>query len=325
MKGDPVRIARNSRKSMALVVGAGLLLSLAACTAPSDSSADPASDGDCTPVAAGAASKAVKVTGDFAALPVVIFDPGLDAKTTERSVVIEGDGDLVVNGDKVLVQFSILNGGTAVNIDGTSYKEGEEAQFPIDDTLLPGLVKTMECSTVGSRVVGVIPPADAFGATGSTDLGIGADDDIVFVADIISIVPPLTPAEWTKDVPDVTFADDGTPTVTLPAIDPPTELMSTVLTEGDGAVVASTDTVTLDYQGTSWDTGEIFDQSYGKTPITLGASSFVPGFSAALIGQKVGSTILVVIPPEYAYGTDPAAHELGGQTLVFVLKIEAIA
>ena len=310
---------------MAVIATAGLLLSLAACTAPADNGSDPVSDGDCTPAAAGAASKAVKVTGDFAALPIVIFDPGLDAKTTERSVVIEGDGDQVLNGDSVLVQFSILNGGTAVNIDGTSYKEGEEAQFPIDDTLLPGLVKTMECSTVGSRVVGVIPPADAFGATGSTDLGIGADDDIVFVADIISIVQPLTPAAWTEDVPDVTFADDGTPTVTLPAIDPPTELMSTVLTEGDGAVVAKTDTVTLDYQGTSWDSGEVFDQSYGKTPLTLGAGSFVPGFTAAIVGQKVGSEILVVIPPEYAYGTDPAAHELGGQTLVFFIKIEAIA
>ena len=33
--------------------------------------------------------------------------------------------------------------------------------------------------------------------------------------------------------------------------------------------------------------------------------------------------MIVVIPPEYAYGTDPAAHELGGQTLVFLIDIQA--
>lgn len=39
------------------------------------------------------------------------------------------------------------------------------------------------------------------------------------------------------------------------------------------------------------------------------------------MGQKVGSTIIVVIPPELAYGTDPQAHQLGGQTLVFLIDI----
>jgi peptidylprolyl isomerase len=320
-----VRIARIHRKSMAVMVTAGVLLSLAACTTPADTDSTPTADGECTAAAAGPASKAVTVTGDFAEKPEVTFDAGLDSKTTERSVVIEGDGDLVLEGDDVLVQFTILNGGTAESIDGTSYTEGEEAQFPIDDTLLPGLVKTIECSTVGSRVVGVIPPAEAFAKAGSPDLGIGADDDIVFVVDVVSILAPLTPAEWTENVPDVTFADDGAPTVTLPATEAPTELMATVLVEGDGAVVASTDTVTLDYQGTSWTTGEMFDQSFGKTPAVLPADAYVPGFSAALIGSTVGSTLLVVIPPEFAYGTDPAAHELGGQTLVFVIKVEAIA
>ena len=51
----------------------------------------------------------------------------------------------------------------------------------------------------------------------------------------------------------------------------------------------------------------------------------IKGFEAALVGQKVGSSVLVVIPPEYAYGTDPNAHELGGQTLVFLLDIEGIS
>ena len=82
--------------------------------------------------------------------------------------------------------------------------------------------------------------------------------------------------------------------------------------------------MTLDYQGTSWQTREIFDQSYGAEPISLAANGFVKGFSAAIEGQKVGSTLLVTIPAEYAYGTDPAAHDLGGQTLLFVIEIKGV-
>ena len=82
--------------------------------------------------------------------------------------------------------------------------------------------------------------------------------------------------------------------------------------------VSEGDTVTVDYQGTSWETGEVFDQSFGtdaagveKEPLVIATNQVVPGFGAALVGQKVGTKLIVVIPPEYAYGTDPAAHDLG--------------
>ncbi len=38
----------------------------------------------------------------------------------------------------------------------------------------PGLVKTLRCSTVGSRIVGVVPASDGFGDKGNDDLGIAA-------------------------------------------------------------------------------------------------------------------------------------------------------
>ena len=49
----------------------------------------------------------------------------------------------------------------------------------------------------------------------------------------------------------------------------------------------------------------------------------MPGFVQALAGQKVGSQVLVVIPPALGYGEDAKAHELGGKTLVFVIDILA--
>ena len=323
MKGAPVRIT-TSRTGMAMLIAAGLLVSLGACSAPApEPSATAAAEGECT--SSGAGSKSVEVTGDFDVKPEVTFDAGLAVKSTERSVAIKGDGAEVKLGDQVQVQLSIFNGTTGEDIQSTTYAEGEEAAFLVDQTLLPGLVKTFECSTVGSRIVGVVPPADAFGDAGNDQLGVGGKDTLVFVIDIVAITPPLTPAAWTENVPEVTFAADGTPTVTLPATAPPTELLATTLTEGDGAAVKRTDVVTVDYQGTSWEKGEVFDQSYGKEPLPLAVSSFVPGFTAALVGQKIGSTVLVTIPPQYGYGLDPAAHPLGGQTLVFLIAIISVA
>ena len=167
-------------------------------------------------------------------------------------------------------------------------------------------------------------PERAFGADGNPDAGIGPDATLLVVFDVVEVAPPLTPSEWTEDVPTVTRDAAGIPTVTIPDAPAPTELQI------DGARGgrrrrrrprrhASRSTT----RAPSWETKTVFDQSFGKEPITIAVSGFVPGFSAALVGQKVGSTILVVIPPEYAYGTDPEAHALGGQTLVFLIDILA--
>ncbi|MCX6396810.1 MAG: FKBP-type peptidyl-prolyl cis-trans isomerase [Propionibacteriales bacterium] len=105
----------------------------------------------------------------------------------------------------------------------------------------------------------------------------------------------------------------------------PTELVLKVLKEGTGAVVQSGDSVTVDYQGTNWTNGEVFDQSYGKQPATFTTDGVVPGFGAALVGQKVGAQVVVGIPPEFGYGAagQPSAGIAGTDTLVFVIEIKA--
>lgn len=104
----------------------------------------------------------------------------------------------------------------------------------------------------------------------------------------------------------------------------PTGLALKVIKEGDGAVVADGDSVTVDYQGTNATSGDVFDQSYGKTPATFATSGVVPGFGAALVGQKVGSQILVSIPPEFGYGEtgSEGAGIKGTDTIVFVIEIK---
>jgi peptidylprolyl isomerase len=304
-----------------------LVLSLAAC-APAEGPETPDTAGTDTPVAcapSGLYSESVEVSGDFDTEPTVEFPAPLAPTATQRTVITEGDGTELQDGAQVQVHFAMFNGETGEASSSTGYDAANLFTLTVDETqYLPGLVKTVRCGTIGSRIVGVIPASDAFGDTGNTDVGIGPGEPLVFVVDLVSIVEPLTPAEWVTDVPEVTFDANDVPVVTLPASGPPSELSMAVLEEGDGDVVTAADSPSLDYQGTSWETGEVFDQSYGGSPIALPATGYVQGFSAAIIGQKVGSTLLVSIPPELAYGTDPAAHQLGGQTLLFVIQIRSV-
>ncbi len=309
-------------RALPVLTVAVLALALAGCASdePTSSSTPDATADEC--VTSGSASDAVDVTGDFGTAPTVSFDAPLTVDATERTVAIEGDGDALERGSTASLQFTLYNGTTGEVLTQTDY--AGEAQTIAVDGLLPGLESSLICSTVGSRVVGVVPPAEGFGDAGSAQLGVEPGQTLVFVLDVVGIVPSASDAltEWTTDVPKVVRADDGTPTITLPDVDPPADLMLTVLTEGDGAVVGDGDSVTVDYLGMSWNTGEVFDESFSKSPATFATTGVVPGFAAALVGQKVGSTVLVTIPPVYAYGTDPNAAQLGGQTLVFLIDIK---
>jgi peptidylprolyl isomerase len=280
----------------------------------------------------------VEVSGDFGVKPDVTIDFPTSAETTERTVVIEGDGATALAGDIVNVNFSLFNGETGVELPGTEY--GDDAtptSFPIDEAqFLPGIVKTLECSQVGSRVVGVIPPEDSFGDAGSAQLGVAPGEDIVFVVDVISIEPPAEPALPRADgedqpapegFPGVELDGDGRPTITIPDTAPPAELQLAVLKKGDGEEVAPGADVVVHYVGMNWNTKEIFDESWARgEPATFNTQQVIAGFTAALEGQTVGSQVIVVIPPDQGYGEagNPPAIS-GTDTLVFVVDILGIA
>jgi peptidylprolyl isomerase len=203
----------------------------------------------------------------------------------------------------------------------------QKAAATVDDTqFLPGFVRAIECVPVGSRVVALVDSADAFGTTGSSDSAVKADEDVVIVADILSITPDRATGEPQPEVegmPKVTLDDDGRPTVTIPDTEAPKDLKLAVLKQGDGEEVQEGDTVSVQYQGTNWTTGKVFDESWGKQIASFQTTGVVKGFSQALVGQKVGSQVLVVIPPALGYGDagQPSAGIGGTDDLVFVIDI----
>ncbi|WLP90842.1 FKBP-type peptidyl-prolyl cis-trans isomerase [Gordonia sp. NB41Y] len=102
-----------------------------------------------------------------------------------------------------------------------------------------------------------------------------------------------------------------------------TETQVHVLTEGSGAVVADTAEVRVNYLGVNGRDGQEFDSSYGRgTPAEFPLNGVIPGFSKAIAGQKVGSTVVVSIAPADGYTSgQPSAGIQAGDTLVFVIEI----
>ena len=84
-----------------------------------------------------------------------------------------------------------------------------------------------------------------------------------------------------------------------------TGLQYEVVTAGDGAKPAATDTVTVHYHGTLTD-GTVFDSSVHRgQPATFGVSQVIPGWTEALQLMSVGSKYRLYIPQELAYGAHP--------------------
>ena len=100
------------------------------------------------------------------------------------------------------------------------------------------------------------------------------------------------------------------------------------MVEGDGARARSGDTVSVQYAGVAWSTGQEFDASYERGepfPFSLGAGEVIPGWDEGVAGMRVGERRVLVIPADLAYGAEGAPPAIGpDETLVFVVDLEGI-
>lgn len=115
------------------------------------------------------------------------------------------------------------------------------------------------------------------------------------------------------------------PTLSFPDNQPPAELTVQVLSQGDGAVVESGQTIVVNYYGQVWG-GHMFDNSYDRgsaIDFPIGVGVVIHGWDAGLVGQQIGSRVLLSIPPHDGYGPGgmPPAQIKGDDTLVFVVDI----
>ena len=72
-----------------------------------------------------------------------------------------------------------------------------------------------------------------------------------------------------------------------------------------GEIVVKNNTIaSVHYTGTLPDSGEVFDSSEGRDPLTflVGHGKMIPGFERELMGAKIGERRTFTLAPEDAYG-----------------------
>jgi hypothetical protein len=255
-------------------------------------------DGGCEPAfQPGDASKAVTATGDVGDSPDVEFPTPLIADQTQRSVLVEGEGEPAAPGSIVRARYTYFDGATGA-------ASTESTELINASPMALGLGESLECVTVGSRIAVVGPVAEVL--EGVTE---GTAGTVVAVLDIEAIY--LGKANGVNQLPQdgmptVVTAVDGEPGISSTYLPIAAEPRTSTIKAGSGATVAEGDTVIFHARSWTWSAGTSNTVTLGDvdswstgTPYSLVPSIESTGDETlvdALLGSTVGSQILVVIP-----------------------------
>lgn len=296
------------------VLALALLPALTACGSSSKSSDSATSS--TLPDARTKALSGVTVAGEGGSKPTVTFATAFVGDSEENLVVVPGTGAEVKAGQRVSVNYIAISGNDGKELDSTF---GATPQGIILDknSLLAPVYNALVGQKVGARVLVSANVTETQGTW------------ILFVFDILGTEDVPTSASGTPvtppaGLPTVTV-ENGIPTITPPTGNPPTALISQVLIKGNGPVITAGQTVLMQYTGMIWASGKVFDSSWGGAPVDfpVGVGQVIPGFDEGLVGQTIGSRVLLVIPPDKGYGAEGNAQAgiAPTDTLIFVVDL----
>ena len=263
-------------------------------------------------------------------------DPKLDLKTPLRvneptvSMVEPGSGASISMGQLVTFDSMVVDGETGA-VEGSTYGGATPNKLILaKSTANETMLGAMRTAKVGGKFLYVVPaPANDATAAPTDPLATPAPSaSKVLAITIRSVENVPNAAEGTEKAPDpalpkLTFAADGTPSVVAPKSKPTDKLASSVLIEGSGPQVTDGQTVAVKYYGWLWD-GKPFDAVWGvSAPEVVGVSTAISGWRKAIVGKKVGSRVLMVVPPAMAYGGAGQDSIPPDSTLIFLVDVLA--
>lgn len=302
------------RRLAALII-APLLVLTAACGGGDDNDDKGSASGDLD---------SVKVTGDVGKEAKVEDAKGVEVDKLTVRVLEEGDGPKVAEGDEAVMKYVIIGAKDGKEL-GNTFTSGAAGATPVDTKQDKIIAPAIVGKPYGSRIL--------IGATGK-DLGAqeGTDqakETMLVVADVVEKWQAPKPTGTIDDV-TVKGAWGKKPTVTLkkkPLIVAKTQSKVVIPAKGKKAeTVKENDTVTVRYVGVNGRDGKTFDSSYDRgdtVDFQLTQGQMIPGFIKGLVGQKIGSRVLVTIPYQDGYGSAGNAQAgIGGSdSLVFVVDL----
>ena len=281
---------------------------------------------------ASGANSSVTATGSFGKAPNVTIPKAKAGGNLAVKTVIQGSGTTLTKSDALAANFVLYFwDGTSSSLKANTFTSNPTV---IGGTMLPGLESALIGQKVGSRVLAVIPPAQGYGTSGNSQLGITGSTTLVFVIDVLKSYADTAGATGSQvsngggTLPTVSAKAGSAPTLTFPSSSPPSGLVTKVLVKGNGPKISKGEYVIAQYVGYIWRTKKVFGSSWSSgSPFgfVIGASpeQVIPGWDKGLEGQTVGSRVMLSIPPAEGYGKagQSQAGIKGTDTLVFVVDI----
>lgn len=314
----------------ATVCSLTLAVSLAACGSSSSSSSESSSSSSASPTttstATGSASTAkltgVTAKGTLGKKPTISFKTPLKATDGASAILQEGNGATIKKGDRVCYQGIALSAETGKQVQSTW-----EANTPQCDVVVnsASLGSTRYDLFAGQKINTTI-------AIASTDTSqtTSSSGSYIMALTFVSRSKAITRAEGTKvtdipsNLPKVTLASNGKPSIDLNGYKPGKSLVVQTLIKGKGAKVKSTNTISANYTGWLASNAKQFDSSWDNgTASDFSLSEVVTGWKKGLAGQTVGSQVLLIVPPDEGYGSTAQSSIPANSTLIFVVDILA--
>lgn len=313
----------------------GLCLTLAACGGSSNSSDSGKTNGSSSSSGSSSPSSdsksalknlkqiaGVTATGELGKKPTIaLAKTPMTVENGSYAVLQQGNGAEVKADERVCVQGIAVNVKDGSELDSTWEKNTPDCSWNLASTQLNEAYKEL---FVGQKINATV----AIGVNDSNSSG----TSYIMALTIVSASKDPTKASGTEvtdvptDLPKVTRAADGKPSIKINGYKGNSKLVSQALIQGSGTKLTNSMTAVVKYTGWLLD-GTQFDSSWDKnTTFDADLSSsgqVIQGWKDGLIGQTVGSQVLLVIPPDLGYGSNATGSIPANSTLVFVVDILA--
>jgi len=306
-------VSRRLRRLPALLLPLVLGITLVAC---GDDEGSSGADGD--------ALHGITVTGELGEEPKVEWDGRLEVEETATSILVEGEDDEVAKGDQVEAYIWIGNGFSQEKAY-SDWDNGGPETLTVDDQVLPVLTEAIIGERVGTRIAITTTAEEMFGEAGNAALGVGNKDSLLVVIDLMEKFqapePKDVPADQLPSVVEKGGKVTGLDFSGIAKPKPKGDLLRSVIKEGDGEELTTSSTVKVNYLGQVHGAKKPFDESYSGEPIEFSLQGVVQGWTYGLAGLKVGSRVLLQIPPALGYGSAEQGAIPANSTLFFVVDI----
>ena len=314
------------KRVLAAVCTVGLCVTLAACGSGDSGSSSKKSGDDSSQSSDSSALKNMKkiagitATGTLGEKPKVSFKAPKTVDNNSYAVLQEGNGATIADGDRLCSQ------GIAISVkDGSELASTWEKNTPDCSTVVTSDTSQMTENYYKIFKSLKLNSTVAFGVNDSNSSG----TSYLMVLTLVSKSKVLKKATGEKvagvpaDLPKVTLAKDGKPSIDMNGYKGSDSLISQDLIKGKGAVVKDTQSVVAHYTGWLLD-GTQFDSSWDRGQSSAFSLDIViKGWKQGLAGHTVGSQVLLVVPPSLGYGNKDQEKIPANSTLVFVVDILA--